>query len=295
MPAKDDILDLALPAELLELGDLLSQRGSPRQTAVRQEAVAGLQEQICSMAAALLEKVVKDAPAYRFLGLRKGMGRASVLIRIKALAVLSWKTLRMSSDPVDIGDLSATVADPKQVPNEGFLRARHEVGLMLAADVVMGNAEGDGPIRRVRLPSRTLEWLSGGKASMGSVTVAKLVGLSTPMESMRDTQQKTEPQKVLTPKQLFEGIRSRVIGLDEQAKVIAGRLCMHLTRSRLLQAGNDPGTPNECWAIIGPPGVGKTAICEVSGALASTVFASADASDLTADGYVGVAFSETLR
>ena len=295
MAAKDDILDLALPAQLLELGDMLSQRGSPRQTVVRQEAVAGSQEQICSMADALLEKVVKDPTACRFLGLRKGMCKASILIRIKSMAVLSWKTLRMSSDPVDIGDLSATVSDPKQVPNESLLRTRHEIGLMLAADVVMGNAEGDGPIRRVRLPSRTLEWLSGGKASMGSVTVAKLVGLGTPAESFLDNKRKPEAPKKLTPKQLFDGIRSRVIGLDEQAKILAGRLCLHMTRAELLRAGRDPGTPNECFLILGSPGTGKTHLCSVAGELCGSVFAVADGSDLSAEAYVGLSASDTLR
>jgi hypothetical protein len=295
MPVKDDNLDIALPAQLLELGDLLSQRVPPRQTAFRQEAVAGQQEQICSMADALLGKVVKDPTACRFLGLRKGMSKPSILIRLKAMAVLSWKTLRMSADPVDIGDLSATVADPKQVPNEALLRARHEIGLMLAADVLMGNAEGDGPIRRVRLPSRTLEWLCGGKASMGSVTVAKLVGLGSPMESMRDTQQKPEAPKKLTPKQLYEGIRSRVIGLDEQAQVLAGRLCLHMTRAELLKAGRDPGTPNECFLILGQPGTGKTHLCSVAGELCGSVFAVADGSDLSAEAYVGLSASDTLR
>ena len=294
-PPKEDILNLALPAEMLGLGELLSAKASfraPRQPGARPtdqgEALGD------ALADSLLEKLAKD-PACRLFGIRRGMPKDVARIRIKVVGLLGWQSLRMSSDPIDIGELAVAVLDPKQAPTEALLRGRHEIGLMLSEDMVLGSAEGDGPIRKVRLPSRTLEWLSGGKASMGSVTVAKLVGLGALMERMRDNKREPEARRILTPKQLYEGIRARVIGLDEQAKVIAGRLCMHLTRSRLLQAGNDPGTPNECWAIIGAPGVGKTAICDAAGALSGTVFASADASDLTADGYVGVAFSETLR
>jgi len=111
MPAKDDILDIALPAQLLELGELLAQKGSPRQTVVRQEAATCLHEQITAMTEALLGKVVKDATACRFLGLRKGMSKETILLRIRTLAAMAWKSLRQSADPVDIGDLSATVAD----------------------------------------------------------------------------------------------------------------------------------------------------------------------------------------
>lgn len=294
--AKTDQLDLALPAEMLGLGELLAARGSLRRPSPRQSGAQQPDaEQVGALVDAVLAKVVKDTAARKLLGLPREASRDAGRIRLKAVALLAWQSLRLSMDHMELGEIAAAAADPKLSPAEALLRARHEVGMMVAEDVLIGMTDGsDGPFCKARLPGRTLEWLSGGKASMGHLTVSKLVGLPLPQED-RDKARPAEPLKIPTPRQLYDAIRSRVIGLDRQAEVISARLVMHMTRAKLLRARDDPGTPNECWLVIGPPGVGKTHICQVAGEKSGIIFATADGSDLTSEGYVGLSFSDTVR
>jgi ATP-dependent protease Clp ATPase subunit len=130
---------------------------------------------------------------------------------------------------------------------------------------------------------------------LGFLTVAKLVGAAYPDGIDDDAAPSPEAKAIPTARQLYDRIRERVIDLDRQAEVIASRLVLHMTRARMLRTGEDPGTPNECWIVIGPPGVGKTWICEVAGSCCGIPFATADASDLSAEGYVGMSVSDTLK
>ena len=300
--AKTDQLDLALPAEILGLGEALSARSSFRRSISRDHGHgAPANEQVEAMTEALLEKVAKSQLACLRIGLRRGIARERACVRLKAVAVLGWLHLRLSADAAEIGELAAAASDTRSPPVDSLLKARHEIGAMAAEDSIIGiSDEAAGSIRKARLPLKTLEYLAGGKSSMGYLTVGRLTGVPSPTADADDGRP-TEPPTIPSPQRLFQKIRERVIGLDCPARTIASRLVMHMTRAGMLRAGEDPGTPNECWLIIGPPGAGKTHICQVACEAASELsggtmpFATADGSDLTADGYVGLAFSDTLR
>lgn len=299
--AKSEQLELALPIEFLNLGETLSPAGALRRPSQR-DAVGGLPsaEQIEAMADALLGKAAKCQLACLRLGLRRGMAREQMRVRVKAVAILGWRSLRLSAESAEVGELAAASADPRLPPAEALLRARHEVGAMATEDTLIGVSDDSaGPIRKARLPPKTLEWLAGGKGSMGYLTMGRLTGVPTTADG--DERRRPEPTRIPGVRQLFEKIREQVVGLDSQAKTIASRLVMHMTRARMLRAGDDPGTPNECWLIIGPPGVGKTTLCEVACGAASELsggtmpFAVADGSDLSAEGYVGLSMTDTLK
>lgn len=300
--ANKDQPDYALPIEFLRLGEVLCANGtfrrSPTRDAGRRQTNA---DEVEAMVDALLEKVTKSPQACLRLGLRRGVSRDRARIRLKVVAVLGWQGLRLSSESIEIGDLAAVAADPRLPPMESLLRARHEVGVMSAEDVLIGiSDEQNGPIRKVHLPFKSLEYLAGGKTSMGFLTAGKLVGVLA-QDAHPDDGRPSEPPKIPTPRQLFQKIRERVIGLDSQASTIASRLVMHMTRAAMLRAGDDPGTPNECLLVIGSPGVGKTTICQVACEAASELsggampFAVADGSDLSAEGYVGLSMTDTLK
>ncbi len=296
------MIDIALPAEILGLGEVLSARASFRRSVPRNHGYcAPDNEQVEAMAEALLGKVAKSQLACLRIGLRRGIARERAYVRMKAVAVLGWQTLRLTADTAEIGELAAAASDTRSLPVEALLKARHEIGAMAAEDSLIGiSDEAAGSIRKVRLPLPTLEYLAGGKSSMGYLTVGRLTGVPSPAANANDGHS-PEPPKIPSPQQLFQRIRERVIGLDAQAEVIASRLIMHMTRASMLRAGNDPGTPNECWLIIGPPGAGKTHICQVACEAASELsggtmpFAVADGSDLSSEGYVGLSMADTLR
>lgn len=296
MAKTDDKLDFGLPAEFLELGRILSE-GGLRSPTGRPGSIQINAEQLDILMEGILTKSLKDATIRKLLGLRREV--EADRMRIKIVAVLGWQTLRLSSELSNLGDLAAAASDSKFPLTQALLRAKHEIGIMMAEDTLIGvtdtSERNDGLIRKVKIPNQTLEWLSGGKASMGYLTIAKLIGVPTTQGASPDDERATVPQKIPTPRQLYDGIRKRVIGLDSQAEMISSRLIMHMTRAKLLKAGEDPGTPNECWLVIGPPGVGKTHICQVAGEQSGIVFATADGSDLSAEGYVGLSMTDTLR
>jgi ATP-dependent Clp protease ATP-binding subunit ClpX len=293
MMAKDEKLDLALPIAIAILGlgeNLCPKTGVGSRPAPRQPGGQPAEPVSDEAVDVLLEKISKNPEACKLLGFRRGLTRSSARIRIKVIAILGWRCLRQGEPRMEIADLAALVADTRLPPVESLLQSRHEIGKLVVDDIILGSWDNEVALQKCRLPSRTLEFLAGGKTSLGFLTVAKLVGL--PIQN--DTN--TVPSKpILTAQQLCAGIKERVVGLDSQAAVMASRLVMHTTRAKLIRAGENPQTPNECLLIIGQPGVGKTHICEVAGDLSGVVFATADGSELTSEGYTGLAFSECIK
>jgi hypothetical protein len=179
--AKTNTLDFALPAEFLHLGELLSATGSFRRPLARDAGSRQAStEEIETMADALLDRSCKATAVRRLLGLRQGMDRDAARIRLKSIAILGWQHLRASVGAVGIGDLASASADPKLPPNEGLLRARHEIGMMAVEDTLIGAEDGAGILDKVRLPAAGLEFLAGGRTSMGLLTAAKLSGVLLP-------------------------------------------------------------------------------------------------------------------
>ena len=295
MAPKTEDLDLDLPAQMLELGEMLSSVGSfrrvsPRQPGAKQPDVP----QVEAFVNMVLTKATKDATARRLLGLRQN--RDADRIRIKAVAILAWHALRLSSDSADLGELAASTADPKLPPFEALLRARNELGAAIAVDVIIGRTDGsDGPIRKAHLPGRTLEWLSGGKASMGHLTTSKLMGRLMPKGYDEPEEQTPAPAKIPSAKELRTLICERVIGLDEQVSALSSRLVMHLARAKMLRAGNDPGTGNQAILLAGNSGCGKTWLMEVAAKASHCPFASLSATAMTSEGFVGGKLDDLFR
>jgi ATP-dependent Clp protease ATP-binding subunit ClpX len=284
--AKSDQLDLALPVDFLRLGEVLSSAGPLRRPIARDEAGRPASaEQVEAMADALLEKACKSTAARRTLGLRQRTAKEAARVRLKAAAVLGWQHLRASSSHVAIGDLAAACASQRLPPAEGHLRARHEIGLMVAEDALIGTADDSGAFVRVRLPSPGLEFLAGGKASLGALTTGRLAGILLP-KGIDEYERPPADAPIPTAGELRARITGKVIGLDRQVAALSSLLVMHLARARLIRAGNDGGA-NCAILLVAPSGAGKTWMLETAGAVTQCPFASVSATAMTSEAFQG--------
>jgi ATP-dependent protease Clp ATPase subunit len=312
--AKNDNLNLILPGIVLDLGKVIADAstryssGSSGVSGSSGSSGALNTEQIAAAEERILAKIKLNPAVCQLIGIEDGK-KADTQdnnIRLRIFAFLAHKSLREQlRSPIDVAEVAMAAMDHRQSPGESILRARHVVGQMAASELLIASGnEGEGQIilNKVRLAAAALEWLTGGKNSMGVLTVPKLLGATglqsdakSANSSKSDKSAKSAvPLRIPTPRELYQRIRQRIIGLDSQVEAIACRLVMHMTRSKLIREGADPGTPNECWMVIGPPGVGKTYMLEIAFNAASEL-SGGFIPFATADGYVGLAFSDTLR
>ena len=278
---------LGLPTEILDLGRQLYRMALPSPAACRRDTV---RHATGKPAIDLLEVMTRariDAMARKALGLQRNAQRKSDLIRLKAVAVLAWRSFRMSSDTCDLGDLAVAALDPMIRPAKALLQARHEIGAMLAEDVLIGTAEwGDQLVSKIRLPSATLEWLAGGADSKGGLTPRRLTELrvcnAAPTSGARRS---ADPLPSVST--LSKRICAQVVGLDEQVKSLSSRLVMHLARANLFRKGIAVETGNQAVLLLGSSGCGKTHLMESAAWAAGCPFASMSSTAMTAEGYVG--------
>jgi ATP-dependent Clp protease ATP-binding subunit ClpX len=289
MRTQDQPLTLTLPTEVLELGCLLHKTASAANAPTRMPGNPMEPEKMDAIVSGLLAKVRKDAEARKALCLRHGGKDTADRIRLKAVAFLSWQSLRLSDDICDLGDLAAAVVDPKLPPSEALLRSRHEIGLMLVEDTLIGTADwGDRLFSKVHLPSRTLEWMAGGEHSRGGLTPRMLANLLIPREDApAEEPSSSQTDTIPSVSKLHELICRDVIGLDDQARALASRLVMHLARANLLRKGLEGGTGNQAILLVGNSGCGKTHLMESAASAAGCPFASMSATAMTSEGYVG--------
>lgn len=289
MTTKDSSLDLDLPSDILDLGCILAESAASNWTVGCASGVQASPEVLDGMIAELLKKVRKDKVACKALGFRGGGDSGAEQIRLKIIALLSWQALRLSRDLFELGNLAAATADKKAPPAKALLRARHEIGVMLAEDVLIGIAEGcDRQFDKAQLPSKTLEWLSGGASSRGCLTPNKLSNIVLPNGAPTANEAPSAGSKPIpSVAELQTQICGNVVGLDAQVKALSSLIVMHLARARLFRQGLEPGTGNQAVLLVGNSGCGKTFLMDSAAQAAGCPFASMSATAITAEGYVG--------
>ena len=284
--AKADQLDLALPVEILGLGEILSAAGSLRHQSRGDEAGGPSSvETTETLVDSLLDKAGKSPAARRLLGLRQGVGREAAGIRLKAAAILGWQHLRMSSSHLAIGDLAAACSSPRQPPVEGHLHARHEIGLMIAEDTLAGTADESGAIVKVRLTAAGMETLAGGRGSLGALTVGRLSGIYV-AKGIDEYERPPADPPIPAARELRAKVAEKVIGLDGQVAALSGLLRMHLARARLIRSGQDGGG-NLAILLAGDSGCGKTWMLQTAGTIIQCPFASLSATSMTSEAFQG--------
>lgn len=290
---KKDRLDLALPAAILALGQMLP---SPRDWSARRGAGSPGPGQVAAQEDHILSMLSADAAALRTLGIRDSAGAAGCRLRLRAFAYLARRMLRERTQGADMAEAALAAMDPTAEPGEALLVARDAVGRMVADGALEARPDGQSPWNPlVFLPARALQWMCGGRSSLGlllpqRLAAAKLAGT--------DGEEQDEAVPAPLPASVIRGrIAERVVGMEEggQLDLVCGRLALHMVRAKMLASGEDPGTPNEIVLVLGESGTGKTMLCEQAGIATGLPQASCNAAELTASGYVGLSAEDGLR
>ena len=292
MASKPDNLELALPGAILDLGIALTAqhvtkgRISGASPAVQKDA--SLEDRVLALAMA-------DPTARKLIGLREqGQSEAERRLRLRTMAILAYAFLHETPrGPVEMAVLAEAVMDASQPPGEALLVARHAIGKMAVEGVVKTVPSGPYNWTVGVIPQgKAVQWLAGGNATLGILTPQRLA--SRKGEAVDEEADIAAPVP-LPAKVIRNRLAERVVGLDGQLDILAGRLALHMARARLLAAGEDTGTPNECVLVLGESGTGKTWLCEQSGWATGLPHAACNAAEMTASGYVGLSADDGLR
>ena len=296
MATKKDDLDLELPAAILDLGQAIpAMHGGvrPRTHPAHQEQMAAVEERVLAMAKG-------DANARKLIGIReRGQGNEDRRMRLRAFAYLAHKMLKepMHSN-ADMAEVAVAVMDPRLAPGEALIVARHAIGRMVAECVLDAYPDGQFPWNpRVLLPARALQWVAGGRSSLGILSPQRLAAVRLKGRDEQGTEMDGPAPEPLSARQIRDKIAKRVVGLEDggQLDVVSSRLALHMVRAKMLASGEDPGTPNEVVLVLGESGTGKTWLCEQAGQATGLPYASANAAEMSASGYVGISCEDGLR
>ena len=267
--AKNDQLDLALPAAILALGGMLP---SPRDWGARHGGGAPGPGQASAQEDRVLAMLGSNAAA-----------------RLRAFAYLARRMLRERTQNADMAEAALAAMDPVAEPGEALLVARDAVGRMVAD----GAQCPWNPL--LFLPARSLQWMCGGHSSLGPLLPQRLAAAR--LKGAGDEMAEEIVPPPLPAKTIRDRIGGRMAGMEDgQLDLVSGRLALHMVRARMLASGEGPGTPNEVLLVMGTEsGIGKTYLCEVAGQATGLPCAIANAAEMTASGYVGSSCEDGLR
>ena len=303
MPPKDTLLaasEIKLQSDLLQLGKDLSERRSKR---IRLRGDRQVDQAEVEATELRILHAIRSSPVRRLFRIQGNFNTPHDIVRVRAVAYIGWEMVSESAPSTRIEQVALTISDPTQPVCEQLILVRDALGRMVSdGALLMAPDHGGAWSGRLLLAANTYSWVNGGPKSRSDFAPSKIDAVVRQDGSRYDAAERDCTEKKMpTARQIYDGITRQVFDCEGPAEVISSRLILHMMRARMLRADKDPGTPNECWTILGPPGCGKTTLCEVACKTAeklsggSMPFATADGSDLTADGFVGLAFSDTLR
>jgi ATP-dependent Clp protease ATP-binding subunit ClpX len=218
-------------------------------------------------------------------------------LRLRVFALLAYRTIAspMPQPVCEIAEVAAAVMNRQLPPGESLLCARDTIGRMAAEDVLVATGEGELPFTKIALPPRAIEYASGGRRSLGFLTLQKLVA-GVPLDDLVDRapRRKEEPKAIPTAKSLAAKMSAKVVGLGEQVRSLSSLLVMHLARAQLLRSGRDEGS-NISVLLVSSSGAGKTWLMRQAGEASGVPFASMSATAMTSEGYVGGKVDDLFR
>ncbi len=291
MASKPDNLELELPGQILDLGIALTARHGTRGRRVGGPPAA---QQDTTLEDRVLALAMADPTARKLIGLRERQSEAEQRLRLRAMAVLAFHFLHETPrGAVEMAHLAETIMNSSLPSGEALLLARHAIGKMAVLGVLKTVPASPFNWTVGIIPQgKAVQWLAGGNASFGILTPRRLASQrGEPAEEQPDI---AAPVPLPT-KTIRSRLAERIVGLDGQLDIVAGRLALHMVRARLLAAGEDTGTPNECVLVLGESGTGKTWLCEQAGRATGLPFGCGNTAEYSASGYVGLSADDGLR
>ena len=297
MPPKDEILnakDVELQVKILRLGKSLSERNG----AVRRHSLQHASTEELEAATRQLMQDVRASQVRKAFGLKVGYETPHDVLRTSAVSLVSWRMLTEQSPSTSVETVSQAVIDMDTEDSaEALLMARDALARLVIEGVLHLSQDTGGKWGgRLLLTPTIFSWITGGNKSKGDFCPSK-IDASRNQKSARN-EAETVPQKTKSPtaRELYDRVRTEVVGLDAEVRVLASRIALHAARADALRAGlKNCEVPQMVVCLVAEAGTGKTYLASKMAAHGSIPFVAYDTSTLTSQGYVGSDLDEPYR
>jgi ATP-dependent protease Clp ATPase subunit len=265
--------------------------------AARKAPSAEFPQGVDAMVEGIVAAVGNDAAVRRRVGIgQRRLDPSRVRVRVCAVAALGWNALREDIGKMDIGELAAIVGDQRLPPAESLLHARHEIGVLLQESVLQSTPDSERPaFLTASLPTSTLVWLSGTD-SLGYLTVVHASRAAASRGDQSDDAPAAGAQPLPSARDLFERVRVRVWGCDEQLKTLAARMILSATRAEMVSRGvEDTGVGVQAAVVFGCSGSGKTWAATELARCSQLDYTTFDAASITGEGWSGAKAEDAFK
>lgn len=196
-------------------------------------------------------------------------------IRVRVVALLGWRVLGESQLFMILSDLTNAVMCGGQ---EDFCRQ-----LLRTRDCISGMI-GD----KLIVPSQDTSGNRGAGLGLPLSCYAWLCGCSQTKKGNQQNDPIPVQTSVPTARELYDSVRTSVVGIDPQVKVLASRFALHVARADAIKAGVDDNTVGQMVVcLVGSSGASKSFLASRMAKASGLPHVQFDATTLTASGYVG--------
>jgi ATP-dependent Clp protease ATP-binding subunit ClpX len=281
-------LDVRLQSSILSVGQALcSAAGSTRRVSPRPREQPNLD--LIEESVGKVLRAVRLSPARKFIGIKRSVEEKGDIARLKAVAAVAWQMIGETTASTHVEEIAGAISSPKGEPTEELLLARDLLGRMVGEGLLtLDISKGDQWSGRLALTQSAYIWMCGGSQSRGHFDPRKL-DLSRLRRGVdwSDGEETAEGlPKTPTAREIYDKVIARVVGLNDQVRVMASRMCLHSLRCETPRTADDPvGT--QVIVLAGESGSGKTYLAESVAAACGFPSVTFDATTLTSEGYVG--------
>jgi len=284
----------SLANSLLELGKLIHSRGGEGAFRPVSKSSPVIDE------AALITTIKAIPDAKKLISFKDG---EADIMEIRVLALGSFMGLMLDYHP-NVRQISEVIG--KESPAE-TMRVRLALKNLITRQVIRFRNGNDKPWNGVVFLSKPTLVTLGFVTPHSPLFSEKSLGIQQGAQKDAEGEDlcKNVPKGYIPPAEvIYTHIRLTVLGsyLEEPIRSISAMYNMHMHRASLIRRGKHPKTPNIVGLLIGSSSVGKTYLAETAAKVVNEVcsetvvpFSSVSATDITAEGFVGLGMEDVIR